>query len=960
MGKGFNGNAASFAWSICVAGPLCAAALCLCSPAQTLPLVQSSQQQDAFAYPLPYDRGTSGLAQSLRHLHTRASMLQINAHPDDEDGGMLTFESRQAGADVSLLSLNRGEGGQNVMTADFWDALGILRTQEHLAANRYYGDHLYYTRVADFGFSKTIEETLGQWGHERVLADAVRVVRAVRPMVVTSVFAGYVSDGHGHHQTAGLIAQEVFNAAADPQRFPEQIREGLRPWAPLKMYARVPFARVVPGKGIFDYATNKYAPVAFRNYITGEAMNGVPAETVSIPEGDYNPLLGLSSLQIAREGLNQQRSQIGGTGIPPAGRFDSPYHLYASRMAHGALPTHEDTLFDGIDTKLPAIAGYLPVAEAALVRVKLQAIAAQVDQATILFDPHNPAASAPSLAKGLGLTRTLIAELAAAAQDDGHYNALHELRVKQSQFETALHQSLGITLLAVAQPVGTPAMAAGPLGPTDAASAAALSATSSTTAIPGQSLSVAVHVANQGREIVLLQDIQLRPNTPGLDWQFPPSGAAVPQVAPGGAIDTVLLTTVPQAAPLTSPYFSRPTLAQSYYDLQDRADLTLPTMPYPLSAAVSYTFQGIQNTLTEVVQTARREVGQGVVVHPLLIAPAISVRLTPRAGIVPLTAPTLPLDVTLHSSVKGPADGTLTLELPNDWVASPASATFHTSRDNEDATLHFEVTPRDLKQKTYTITAAATYNGQTYTQGFTSIGYPGIRPYPQYLPASDRITGVDVKVAPDLRIGYVMGTGDDLPQSLNDLGIHVVQLAAEDVAAANLSSYDAIVLGIRTYAARPELRTFNKRLLDYVKQGGVVITEYQTAEYDRNYGPYPISVPSDAEKVVEETAPVQLLKPDDPTLTWPNHISTADFNGWVEERGHGFPRSFDSHYVALTETHDKDQDPQTGGLVYAGYGKGYYVYLAYAFFRQMPEGVPGSFRIMANLLSMRQNPALTH
>ena len=934
-------------------------ALCLSATvlsAQSVPA--APQQQDAFAYPLPIDRGASGLAQSLRHLHTRASLLQINAHPDDEDGGMLTYTSRAQGADVSLLSLNRGEGGQNVMTADFWDALGILRTQEHLAANRYYGDHLYYTRVADFGFSKTMEETLAQWGHERVLADAVRVVRTVRPMVVTSVFAAYVSDGHGHHQVSGLLAQEVYNAAADPDRFPDQIREGLHPWAPLKMYARVPFARVTP-QGIFDYATNKFAPVAFKNYITGEPIQGVPTETVSIPEGDYNPLFGESYLQVAREGLNQQKSQIGGTGIPPAGPFNSPYHLYASRVAKGPLPPHESTVFDGIDTSIPAIATYLPANEAAPIRAKLQAIAAEIDQASILFKANQPTLCAPNLAKGLDLTRALIAQLAAAPQDDAHYNALHELRLKQTQFETALNQALGITLLAIATPAGTSGTVAGPPGPADAASAAAFSPNATITAIPGEALAINVHIADQGAQSVQNPVVTLHPNVPGA-WSEAPVYHARSPLTTGNSFDVSVPITVPADAPLTAPYFSRSTLEQSYYDLQTSADLTLPTAPYPLSAQVSYTWQGTQNTLTAVVQTAHRETGQGIVVNPLLIAPTISVRLAPRAGIVPLTSRTLPLDVTVHSSVKGPAQGNLTLELPEGWTASPASATFQTSRDNEDKPLHFEVTPHGLQPKTYTVTAAATYNGQTYTQGFTTIGYPGIRPYPQYLPASDRLTGVDVAVSPGPRVAYIMGTGDDVPQALLDLGIHVTELTPSNVATADLGTYDTVILGIRTYAARPELRTFNNRLLDYVKNGGVVIAEYQTPEYDRNYGPYPISVPGDAEKVVEENSPVTLLKPDDPVLNYPNHITSADFDNWVEERGHGFPRTFDPRYIALTETHDKGQDPQTGGLVYAPYGHGYYVYLAYAFFRQMPEGVPGSFRIMANLLSLRKNPGLSH
>jgi hypothetical protein len=205
-----------------------------------------------------------------------------------------------------------------------------------------------------------------------------------------------------------------------------------------------------------------------------------------------------------------------------------------------------------------------------------------------------------------------------------------------------------------------------------------------------------------------------------------------------------------------------------------------------------------------------------------------------------------------------------------------------------------------------------------------------------------------------------MGTGEDVPQSLRDIGVRVTLLTPTDVAQSDLSAYDCIILGIRTYAARPELRTYNQRLIDYVNKGGVVVSEYQSPEYQSDYAPYPVTIDRAVEKVVEEDAKVTILKPQDPALTWPNKIIPADFDNWVEERGHGFPSSYDSHYTELTEVHDVGQDPQKGGILYARSGKGYYVYLAYAFFREMPEGVPGSFRIMANLISMAKNPGLEH
>src|ERR1700749_1228272 len=283
--------------------------------------------------PLPVDRGTPALQQSLRKLNTRASMMMIVAHPDDEDGGMLTYESRGQGVRVALLTLNRGEGGQNIMSNDLWDQLALVRTQELLAADRRYGVDQYFTRVADFGFSKTLDEALSVWGHDRVLYDVVRAVRLNRPLVLSAVFVGGITDGHGQHQVSGEMAQEAFKAAGDPNVFPDQIKAGLLPWTPVKVYARVPSFSIGP-KGMYDYATGKWAPVRFYDYVAKKSLDAVPTTTLKISEGTYDPVLGSSYIQLAREGLSQQKSQNGGTGIPLPGAFDVPYHRYGSRVPH--------------------------------------------------------------------------------------------------------------------------------------------------------------------------------------------------------------------------------------------------------------------------------------------------------------------------------------------------------------------------------------------------------------------------------------------------------------------------------------------------------------------------------------------------------------------------------------------------------------------------------------------------
>jgi LmbE family N-acetylglucosaminyl deacetylase len=903
----------------------------------------------AYAEPLPVDRGAAAVWQSLKKLQTRASIMMVVAHPDDEDGGMLTYESRGQGADATLLTLNRGEGGQNVMSSDYWDQLGLVRTQELLAAGNAYGVHQYWTRVADFGFSKSIEEALKTWGHDRVLYDCVRVVRMTRPLVVTSSFVGNVSDGHGHHQVAGLMAQEVYKAAGDPNVFPDQIKAGLRPWSPLKVYARVPFARVTE-KGIYDYATGHWSPVRFRNYVTDTWIEGIPSTTVKIPEGDYSPLLARSYLTLAREGLANQKSQNGGIGAPPPQPFSSPYHLYATRVSP-TPPEHESDFFEGVDISLAGIAGYAPADQQEMWRNRLNELNATVKEAAAAFDATDPAKTAPALAKGLTQTEKLLTDVSASKlPEDAKYNMEHELDIKWVQFNDALGQALGVSLMATVVNSNDPSRS-GPLG-----SLASNQAGTFQTVIPGQTFGFDVHVADQGSQPITIVKTNIVSHA-GSDWTITPKGSIDGVVKSGDAVNLAVSATVPADAVLTKPYYSRPNLEQPYYNILDPKYLNLPTMPYPLSAEVVYNYNGVEAHTSGVVQTIHRFTGPGPVPEPLLVAPAISLTVSPQAGIVPLSNATLQLQVTVHSDIKGPAQGQVRLDLPAGWTSEPKVAQFATGMDGDERIVDFRVTPKSVETKPYTITAVAEYNGQEYKQGFHDAGYVGLRPYPYYRDATYRTTGVDVKVAPGLKVGYIMGTGDDVPESLADVGVHVNLVSQQDIVSADLSSYDAIVLGIRAYAARPELKTSSSRLLEYVKNGGIVVVQYQTPEYDHNYGPYPLTLSSDSEKVVEEDSKVSLLVPNDPLLNWPNKITETDFTGWVEERGHDFMRSWDPHYVALTEMHDVDQDPQKGGLLYARYGRGAYIYMSFAFYREMPEGVPGSFRIMSNLISLRKNPS---
>ena len=892
--------------------------------------------------PVDVNRGASGLSRWLAALRTRASILMVTAHPDDEDGGMLAYETRGLGARGILLTLTRGEGGQNAMSGDLYDALGLVRTQELMTSDRYYGVNQYWTRVIDYGFSKTREEALQKWGYERVLSDVVRVVRMTRPLVITSVFAGAPTDGHGNHQVAGQMAQEVYLAAGDPKRFPEQIREGLRPWQPLKVYARVPFFEPTKNHTIYDYATDKYLPIRFFDYVNKKWMTERPATTLTIPEGGADHAAGLTFQQIGRYGWGFQKSQNGGGTLPQPSLYNAPYHRYGSRV-----PTSdkEHSFYDGIDVSLRGIAS-LASGDTAFLKSGLEQLAKLADDANEHYRAAAPDAIAPVLADGLKADRALMRQVEASSlAEPGKSDVLFELQQKEKQFEKALTLALGISFDAVVAPEKEPT---GPFAAFRGGSQ------TFTIAIPGQSFAVNAHVVNKSSQPVDIDGIGLhasydKPWTVKIEKQAPAK-------LEGGKDSRVRFdVTAPEDANLTKAYFWRPDEEQPYYNISDERFLNLSLAPYPLWAGARVAFQGADFEIRKVVQTNQHIQDTGMVQQPLLMGPAISVWVPRAAGAVPLSARTFAFKCTLHSNVKGPAKGMLRLSLPEGWQSTPAECPFQFARDGQNDDVTFQVKPRSVAKQDYEIKAVAEYQGKKYEQGYRLVGYTGVRPYPLYRPAEYKAVGVDVKTAPGLRVAFFPGTGDDVPQALEDLGLDPQIIGAGDLQSGDLSRFDAIVLGVRAYAVRPELRAVNNRLLDYVKNGGVLLVQYNLQNFGDGDGPYPFTLGSNPQKVVDENSPVKLLKPESPILSWPNRITLADFHGWQEERGHGFMQKWDPRYTALVETHDPDQDPQEGGLLLAHYGRGIYIYDAFALYRQLPAGVPGGYRILANLVSAGKN-----
>ena len=904
------------------------------------PAAISPHEASSIALPLPEDRGQAALEQALRRLNTTASVMMIVAHPDDEDGPLLTYLSRVQGVRTILYTLTRGEGGQNAMGPETYDALGLIRTNELLTADQYYGATQMWGTQADFGFSKTQEESFARWGHERVLYDAVLAVRRMRPQVIVSTFVGAVSDGHGHHQVSGEIAQEVFKVAGDPKVFPDQLKDGIEPWQPLAVYSMTPFAPITE-RGIFDYATGKWAPARFRNYVTGETITTAPSDDVTISVGNRDPVLGRSPVQIAREGWGMQKSQYGGASPALSGPAATSYHLWAvaPQFAAKTAGTRNASLFHNDHVEIPTSIASLFTRVNAGFPDWLPGALVTIDKATSSFEAHRTEFAsidaAHQLASIYRQTLDLRTRIASATDLSAEAKAslLLDLDYKIDAFQSALKELLGLDLTSFR--TGDGISRGGARG-------ASADETPANVA-PGEEFRVRIHTTQSGSGAELAR-VWLESRT-GDPWSAEPDGKTP-------SSDTLFRVKASASAAPTAPFFTRPSIEQPFYDISNPAWRGRSFAPWPLEAWAEYTFDGVPVRLGAVVQTLQLVHGIGGIYEPLVVTPAIGVSMTPEARIVPLDGSPLPVRVMVHTQAA--AEGTVSLKLPPGWNSEPAVARFTRRFAGDTEPILFSVTPDGTPAGAYTVQAVVGSGGKTYTSGWRRIGYPGLRPYNLYRTAELRTRKIDVKLAPGLKIGYVMGAGDLVPEAIEAMGVIPHMLTASELVTADLSAWNVIVIGIRAYQTRPELAASQPRLDAFVRGGGTLIVQYQSDTFP---APLPLAMGRTPERVVDENAPVKLLAPQHSLLRFPNLITAADFDGWVEERGHSFLDSWDPAYTALTETADAGQDPQRGGLIVTRLGKGVYIYVAYAMYRQLPELVPGSYRLLANLLSAGREPA---
>jgi LmbE family N-acetylglucosaminyl deacetylase len=815
-------------------------------------------------------RELSGSAQArlaLDRLNVTGSVLMIAAHPDDENTALLAYLARGRKVRTGYLSLTRGEGGQNLIGAEQGDALGIIRTQELLAARRIDGAEQFFTRAIDFGFTKTPEETFEKWGHEKILSDVVWVIRRFRPDVIILRFSGTPRDGHGQHQASAILGREAYTAAADPKRFPEQL-QWVQPWQAKRML---------------------WNPGAFTKE-QREEVEKMPNRIVVDP-GEYDAVLGHSYAEIAGMSRSMHRSQ----GMGAAERKGSAKDFLVTQ----AGPVAAKDIFDGIDITWSRVPGGA-------------AVGSILAEAARSFDPENPDRVVPLLLKAQKAMVSLGQPL-----PDG----------KQKELSEAIALCSGLWLDATADKYAV---------------------------TPGGGLKFDATALNRDRAAVGVKSIDIEGIAP----------ATVP-AATKAKFGAVLPFNEPQVFTLTATVGEHQALSQPYwlvepkqgdtYTISNQLDIGLAENPPLFNAHFHLEIESQDVEVVRPVEYRYIERAQGELTRPVIVEPPVALQWSQAAMLFPQgAARTAALQVKANIAK---AEGQVRIETPAGWKVSANSEHFQLNDAGEQSMLSLQLTP-PAGDAQGLLQARAQAGDQTVTTAMETINYPHIPPQVLFPPATAKLVRADVRLLPKT-IGYVMGAGDEVPQALQQLDAEVVLLSADDLAGGNLNRFDAIVTGVRAYNVRPDLRANQSRLMDYVRNGGTLVVQYNVPDGPTpfggvttllaNIGPYPLT--TGPERVTVEEAPVEFPNPASPLLHKPNEITARDFDGWIQERGLYFASKWDDHYQPLLETHDPGQAPQTGITLYTRYGKGAYVFTALSWFRELPAGVPGAFRIFANLLS---------
>ncbi len=796
----------------------------------------------------------SEIHQAIKKLNVLGSALYLAAHPDDENTRMISYLANHIQAETAYLSLTRGDGGQNLIGPEIRELLGVIRTQELLKARKIDGGQQFFSRANDFGFSKHPDETLKIWDKEKILADAVWIIRKFRPDVIINRW-GHESAGktHGHHTASALLSVEAFDLAADPNAFPEQLKY-VQVWQPIRLYYNV-----------------------FLRRFEGDKSKLLPVDV-----GVYFPDKGKSNTEIAAESRSQHKCQGMGTAKTRGARNE---YL---EVVKGENIRGKDDIFEGIDISWSRIKGGSSIAE----------IVKKVENN---FRHDDPSASVADLLKIYNKINTL---------PQSHWQQIKLIEVKN-----IIKACLGFYMEAVADDYW---------------------------ATKGETMELAIEFVNRSPLKIQLENVTYLPMKTDSVLNL-----VLPQNEPQKFYKKIK---IPDHVNTTNPYWLNEATTLGTYKVSDQ--LLIGSSETAPVFKIKYNLK-IENTLLEFLENVvhkNTDPVKGDVIRRLEIVPPVFVNSEEKVHIFPDNQNSV-FNVILKSG-KDQIKGKVSLKHPNSWRVEPDFFDFEMKTKGAEQKFSFKVFPPEGASEGI-ITPVAELEGKVYRKSLNLIEYDHIPTQTVLLPEVAKVVKLDIEKRGE-RVGYIMGAGDDIPTSLRQIGYTVDLLEGKDISKENLRQYDAVILGVRAYNTKENLKFQNKTLLEYVKEGGTLIVQYNTGHRlvmpSAEIGPYPFQISRD--RITVEEAEIRLLNPDHELLNFPNKITANDFEGWVQERGLYFPDEWDEHYEALLSGNDPGEDAKNGGLLFTKYGKGHYIYTGYSWFRELPAGVPGAYRIFANLISV--------
>lgn len=790
----------------------------------------------------------------LKKLNFLGSALYMAAHPDDENTNIIAYLSNEKLATTAYLSLTRGDGGQNLIGPEIRELLGLIRTQELLAARRIDGGSQFFTRAIDFGFSKSAEEAFSVWGKDAVLSDAVKVLRQFQPDVIITRFPPDSRAGHGHHTASAIVAGEAFDMAARRDVFPDQVKE-FGTWQVQRLYTN----------------TGRW---------WNQSVNANTPGIIVLDVGGYNPLLGKSYSEISALSSSQHKSQGWGRSGERGYRPEFLEYMKGERA--------DKNIFDGIDTSWKRVRGG-------------EKIEPMVTRALEEFDPENPSATVPLLLR----IRDQILAL--------DKSVWRERKLRET--EQLVQDCLGLFIGATA---------------------------SNYHSSPGEPIHAEIEIVNRSSGRLMIEGMH---GTGAVKWD----SAFSSPLEGDKKLEFHVRAPAKADAGFSDPYWLRYPHSTGLYTVADKKDIGMPENTPAVKFSVDLRIGDETLTVERPLIYTWVDPVKGELWRPVEIVPPVTVNLSEKVLVFGTREPK-PVTLLVRSSSDERSAGTLMLEVPKGWKAEPASVPFELPARGAEQSITVTVIPSPAESGG-TVKAVAIMDGKRYDRSMQIISYDHFPAQTLLPPAEAKAVRIDLKRSGD-RVAYIRGAGDDIPAALRNMGYQVTELNNDEITTANLQRFDAVVLGVRTINTNDRAGHFMPAVLEYVREGGTVVVQYNTnARMETtNFSPYPITLSHD--RVTDENAEVRILKPGHPVLNIPNKITASDFGGWVQERGLYFPSSWDDRYDAILSMNDKGETPKNSSLLVARYGKGYYVYTGLSFFRELPEGVPGAYKLFANLVSL--------